>query len=115
MNKRLTRAKALTQTGRLAEATELVARVCKKEPGNAEAWFMHGTLLGNAGHFGEAADCLRQAITLQPGNALGHFNLGNSLAALGQFEKAAAAYSRAQKLAPGPDEQKLHRHWHAWR
>jgi predicted O-linked N-acetylglucosamine transferase (SPINDLY family) len=104
MNKRLTRAKALTQTGRLAEATELVARVCKKEPGNAEAWFMHGTLLGNAGHFGEAADCLRQAITLQPGNALGHFNLGNSLAALGQFEKAAAAYSRAQKLAPGRAE-----------
>ena len=104
MNKRLIKARALAKSGRLAEAAELVARVCRKEPGNAEAWFMQGTLLGNAGCLGEAVDCLRQAVKLQPGNSLGHFNLGNTLAASGRLCDAAAAYEMAQRLAPDQAE-----------
>ena len=104
MNKHLIKAKALVHSGRLAEAAELVARVRRKEPGNAEAWFMHGTLLGNAGRLQEAADCLRKTVKLQPENALGHFNLGNTLAALGNLEDAALAYETAQRLAPGQVE-----------
>ena len=100
MNKHLTKARTLAQSGRLAEATERVTRVCRKEPGNADAWFMRGILLTNAGRFGEAVDCLHKVVTLQPGNALGHFNLGNTLAALGMLDDAVSAYQSAQSLSP---------------
>ena len=104
MNKRLTKVRVLAQSGRSIEATERIASLCNKEPGNAEAWFLYGALLGNAGRFPEAADCLRRAVRLQPGNALGHFNLGNTLAALGRLDDAVAAYETAQRLAPGQAE-----------
>jgi protein O-GlcNAc transferase len=104
MSKRLTKARALAQSGRLGEAAELIASVCREEPGNAEAWFMHGILLGNAERLGEAVDCLRQAVKLQPGNARVHFNLGNLLSASGRLCDAAAAYEKAQILAPDQAE-----------
>jgi predicted O-linked N-acetylglucosamine transferase (SPINDLY family) len=97
---KLTRAQSLAAAGRTAEAIQLLEQVCRKEPRSADAWFIQGTIFGNAGKFRHAIDCLQRATTLNPRHVLAYFNLANALSGQGRFSEAVTALSRALKLEP---------------
>lgn len=97
---RLKKAKSLVVAGKTREAIELLTRLCQKVPGNADAWFMLGTLYANLKQYPPASDCLRRAIDLRPHHALSYFNLGNTLRSLGSIEEALAAFAQAHRIDP---------------
>ena len=101
---RLKKARSLVAAGKTSEAIELLTRLCQKAPGNADAWFMLGTLYANLKQYPQAADCLKRAIELRPHHALSHFNLGNSLCSMGRLEEAAVAFAEALRIEPGRRE-----------
>ncbi|MGB5259881.1 MAG: tetratricopeptide repeat protein [Gammaproteobacteria bacterium] len=104
IHSKLKNAQLLATSGRTAEAIKLLQQVCAGEPRNADAWFMQGTIFGNAGKFREAAGCLQRAINLRPGHVLSYFNLGNALLSLGQATDAVQTFSRARELDPNKPE-----------
>ena len=101
---RLKKARSLVAAGRTAEALELLTRLCHSVPGNADAWFMLGTLHGNLKHYQQASDCLTQAVKLRPDHALAYFNLGTFLRSMGRMDEALAALARAHRIDPGRPE-----------
>lgn len=101
---KLARAQMLVQTGKHAEALDLLEKFCRKDKRNAEAWFMRGTLLAKSGRFDEAVHCLQRAIRLRPNHALCYFNLGNVLTSQGKFAVAAEMFSKALSLGPRQPE-----------
>ena len=101
---KLARAQMLVQTGKHAEALDLLEKLCRKDKRNAEAWFMRGTLLGQSGKFDEAVQCLQRTARLRPNHALCYFNLGNVLTSQGKFAVAAEMFSKALSLGPKKPE-----------
>jgi len=98
---RLKKAKSLVAAGKMAEAMELLTRLCQKVPGNADAWFMLGTLYANLKQYPQAADCLRRAVELRPHHTLSYFNLGTALRSMGRVDEAVDAFIEAHRLEPG--------------
>lgn len=94
----------LVQSGKHAEALDLLEKLCRKDKRNAEANFLKGWILGKTGQLEGAAESLRRATTINPRHAMAYFNLGNVLTKLGKIKQAISAYSRALKLEPGKPE-----------
>lgn len=101
---RLKKVQSLVAAGKAAEAIELLQRLCRSVPGNADAWFMLGTLYGNLKHYPQACDCLKRAIELRPQHALSYFNHGTVLRNMGRIDEALTEFTRAQRIEPGRPE-----------
>lgn len=97
---RLRQGHALQMQGKLAEAGALYREVLDKEPRNAPALNLMGTLALQSGQIEPGINLLRQALEIMPGFAPAHDNLGKGLEQLGQYEEAAACYGRVIALAP---------------
>ncbi len=91
--------KALKQD-RLPAAIQLLAQVCRTDPGDAVAWRLLASAHGRVGNFAAAADCAGRAVGLRPGDAAAHSIRGNALAALGRHPEAFAAYREALRIQP---------------
>lgn len=52
--------------GRLDEAVELLGRATRIQPGNAEAWYHYGTVLGWRARHDEALEALRRGLAIAP-------------------------------------------------
>lgn len=86
--------------GRLQQARDLFAELCRTTPQDYEAWFMLGAVNGQMGRISEAAECCRRVIRLRPDFAEAHYNLGQACKRLDMSQQAEACYREAVRLKP---------------
>ncbi|HYC02661.1 MAG TPA: tetratricopeptide repeat protein [Azospirillaceae bacterium] len=91
----------LHQSGRLAEADALYARVLEADPGNATALHLRGLAATQASDAPRAVDLLRAAADAAPDHALIRSNLGAALRQAGRLAEAEEALRAALALDPG--------------
>lgn len=94
-------AQAAYESGRLAEARALYARLCEQREHDVHAWHMLGAVHGMLGDFAEAERCCRRVIALKPDAYGAYMNLGQALAAQGLLTDACNVYEQALQLKPG--------------
>ncbi|WP_236783917.1 tetratricopeptide repeat protein [Azospirillum humicireducens] len=88
------------QSGRAAEAVDLIGKALERAKGVADYWDNLGSALIACGRAAEAAKAHRTAAALDPGGAQRRHNLGNALAALGRHGEAERAFMLALALKP---------------
>jgi len=91
----------LVLASRIREARELCKRICDRHPGDAEAWYLLGSLHGQAGEFEEAEACCLKALDIVPGHAGLHYNLAMARLNQGKADAAVASFEKAVSLEPG--------------
>ncbi len=91
---------ALAQANRFPEAKALALQACHTGRGDAEAWFLLGSVHGGLQEFEPAVECFRRAIGLQPDAPIAHYNLGIALIRLGDFGSAITSLREAVRLSP---------------
>lgn len=89
------RGRRLVEAGQYQEAKALYADICRRDPEDADAWFMLSSVNGMLGDIEEAGNCSRRAIALRPDHVQAHINLGNVLVHQGKREEALTQYQTA--------------------
>jgi tetratricopeptide (TPR) repeat protein len=89
------------QAGEQAAAERCYRRALELDPGNVDAHYLLGALLGQTGNLARAAAHLDQALALKSDFADAHAARGNVLLLLDHRQAAAASYERALRLDPG--------------
>ena len=92
--------KALLQLGRVPEAIEMLSRVVKLAPDEADGYNDLGNALHATGRTNEATESYRRAVALNSRSPEAHSNLGRILCDLSQFEEAAACCQHALEIDP---------------
>ncbi|MBI4367128.1 MAG: tetratricopeptide repeat protein, partial [Deltaproteobacteria bacterium] len=90
----------LHRQGQLKKAERIYRSVLKKNPHQADAWFLLGVLNYQRDDFAAAAADLKRATDLAPDHADAHNNLGLALIELGRADKALVALEHALGLRP---------------
>jgi len=90
----------LVQAQQFKKADTLCTKICKKNPNDAEAWFMLGAINGQLGDFKKAETCCRRAIKLQPNHAGLHYNLAIALAKQNKLDKSLISFKQTILLNP---------------
>ncbi len=88
------------QTGRVAEAVDLLSRAVAADPNVARAFINFGLALAGASRWADAVASYDRALALDPGQADAHFNRGMALSRLRQHEAALASYDEALVRRP---------------
>ncbi len=101
---RLRQGHALQMQGRLAEAGDIYREVLAKDPRNAPAMHLLGTLALLSGQLQPGVDLIRQSLAILPGFAPAHDNLGKGLEKMGKLDEALTSFGRVIALAPGHAE-----------
>ena len=83
------------QKGHLKKAKELYEKACRQNPNDAEAWYMLGSVHGQAGAYDMAVKHLTRAAKLQPNALPVQCALGAAFKALGKLEEAEHCFRRA--------------------
>ncbi len=91
---------ALHQQGKLAEAERIYQDILRRQPDEADAWYLLAVVASQTKRFAQAVELFERAIALRPDNADAHFNLGAALAALRRPTEALAGFDRAIVLQP---------------
>lgn len=86
--------------GRDGKAVELFARIAKRHPDSAPAWFYKGFHEFRLSRWDDALASFTRAAEADPAGAEAHFRRGLVLQAKGDFAGAAAALARARQLDP---------------
>jgi Flp pilus assembly protein TadD len=93
----------LADAGKLEEASSVAASVVERDPTNAPAQFVLGTLRLARNEAATAVRALRAAVEADPGFAAAAFQLGRAHDALGEGDEARRAYRFAlERLEAGP-------------
>ena len=104
IQRRLNRAVATHQSGRLDEAMRDYRRILALWPGQSDALNLLGLALHQQGDARAAIVPLAQAVAANPDHPAYRYNLGNALAASGDFAGAEEALAAAAALAPAQPE-----------
>ncbi len=99
-NPRIQEALDLHQSGRLAEAAELINQLLIFYPKNAQLLTHLGTICLQQGNTEQGVRTLEKSLLVSPHQPMAHLNLANGLATLKGFEKALIQYDRAIALQP---------------
>lgn len=105
----LSKAFALHQGGRYAEAGPLYKTVLQMEPRQVDALHLLGLLCCDTGNDESAVRWIGQALAINPGFSAAHVNLGLALRRLGRHEEALASYDRAIAIVPDVVEAHFNR------
>lgn len=97
----LQRAIGLHQTGDLAGAEALYARILSLQPGNLDALYLDGLAAHQRGEYPRALLRLDEARRISPAVPAIHTALGNAYRDQGDFEQAEACYRTALAADPG--------------
>jgi tetratricopeptide (TPR) repeat protein len=89
------------QAGRLAEAEGIYRQVLARNPKQADAMQLLGTLLGQRGDLRDAQELMRQSLAIQPESAGVYFNLGEICRRLGRPGEALATILEGMRYRPG--------------
>jgi len=103
----LARAHRAHTAGKLDEAAAGYREVLAREPEDARANFLLGTLLRGQGDAETGIALLRTAVAVDPNLVDAQHNLGNALRDTGDLSGALAAYEAAVARAPGRVETRL--------
>ncbi|HYE43906.1 MAG TPA: tetratricopeptide repeat protein [Caulobacteraceae bacterium] len=93
-------ARALFQSGRLAEAAGVLGHVLDTEPENLDALYLLGTVAFHGQVFPLAVKCLGKALTIGPPVPEAFFGLAAALEKLGRLDEAAIHYTSALRARP---------------
>jgi predicted O-linked N-acetylglucosamine transferase (SPINDLY family) len=88
------------ESGRHAEARDLLARAAALNPGSAAAHFAHAKALKDSGDLPSALAAYDRSLSLDGNQAPAHNNRGNVLLELGRIEEARDAFARALEIDP---------------
>lgn len=88
------------QARQVPQAIDLYRQVIEREPDNARAHYLLGSLLSRLGAHKPALELLRRALVLQPAAPSCWASLGDLLIKIKQDAKAVEAYTQALKLKP---------------
>ena len=88
----------LHKSGDLAGAEFIYRKILLREPGNADALHLMGSLRGRQGLTVEGIHLMEQAVAASPRVSIYHNNLGNLKLASGDVRGAEESYRRAVKL-----------------
>ncbi len=91
---------ALSQSGRIAEAKEVLERALSVNRESGEFPFNLGNLFTDERAYDHAIACYQRALSLEPGSAAMHKALANALNERGQSDQAIASYQKALWFAP---------------
>jgi len=94
------RAWRLVADGKRTEAEALLYQVIAKQPGNAEAHLLLGSLLMEAGKKDESIEQLKTGAKLEPHSADAQNALGEALNKFGRTSEAKRAFEKALALKP---------------
>lgn len=89
------------QAGRLADAEQVYRALLARNPKDADALHLLGTLLGQRGQLDDGIQLIQRAAAARPGYVEALRNLGTLLAQTGRHDEAVAAYRKALLQAPG--------------
>lgn len=81
-----------------AGADALLARVIRRVPGHAEAWYARGLVARRDGRFADSIEAFRHSLENDPANTDTLIELSNTLLSLGEFEEADAVRERVRAL-----------------
>jgi tetratricopeptide (TPR) repeat protein len=95
-------AQILAMKGESTAAQEMMEKVCRIAPKNAEAHFQLGILFDNKKLHREAVEQFERAVALRPTDPRAYDYLALSREALGEAEKAATIYKRGLAVNNGP-------------
>jgi protein O-GlcNAc transferase len=90
----------LIAKGQRGQAVTLLREIVLKDPGNAEARLMLGSLAMEAGDRTESIAQLGEAVKLRPRSAEAHNALGEAYSAFGEGQAARGEFERATALDP---------------
>jgi len=94
------RIRDLVQRNMMLEAKSLCVTTCKKNPDDAECWFLHGMLNGMIKDFSGSDLCYDNVIRIMPDMTAAHYNKGIALKELGQYKNALASFKKVAELEP---------------
>lgn len=94
------RAKVLLSQGRLEEARELLAELCRDDQRDVEIWFMYSAANAHLGRFEEVITACRKALEIEPDYLPALNNIASALAAMGRHAEAAVEFANVLRLAP---------------
>jgi tetratricopeptide (TPR) repeat protein len=94
------RAKDLLSQGRLEDARELLAELCRDDQHDIETWFLYSAANAHLGRFVDVIVACRKALELDPQYLPALNSLASAHAALGQHAEAAAEFNKLLRLAP---------------
>ena len=98
------RAAALHQHGKLAEALAAYDAFLRAEPRNAQALHYSGVATYQTGDLGQAFDRMRASVAIDDANPEAWSNLGLVLQAIGHKRAAVDVFEKAVRLDPGSTE-----------
>ncbi len=93
-------ASQLAAAGRLTDAEVICREVLRREPENAGALQLLGSIRTRLGAADEAVDLLKRAIASDSGSGFAHFHLGHALDTQGDTAGAMAAYETCIRIDP---------------
>jgi predicted O-linked N-acetylglucosamine transferase (SPINDLY family) len=99
VQKAITVALGLHQSGNLAAASELYQKIIEVAPNNPDTLHLLGVLSYQKGKFEQAVNMIEKAIALSPKSAY-YSNLGNAQIGLGAHEQAVASFEKSLELSP---------------
>ncbi|MBI3840084.1 MAG: tetratricopeptide repeat protein [Planctomycetia bacterium] len=94
------------QSGRAAEAVELITRAIAINPGNADYYNHLGAAYGALAEHDQAVSILRRAVQIAPHSDSAHYNLGTALRNQGKLEEAVVSFRHA--IAANPASAEAH-------
>ncbi len=97
---------ALSQAGKIQEATEQFEQAARLRPGDAEAYINLGNVSLHTGKVQEAIGHYEQALRLNPNFAAAHTGLGLALERTGKVSEAVWQYEQALQFKP--DDAEVH-------
>jgi tetratricopeptide (TPR) repeat protein len=90
----------LVKDSRMDEARKLCRQICEQQPGDAEAWYLLGSIHGQMGEFEQAEACCQKAVAIEPAHAGLQYNLAMARLKLGKLDTAVTAFQKAVRLDP---------------
>ncbi|MBX7149032.1 tetratricopeptide repeat protein [bacterium] len=107
MNAMLEKAFALHKTGDFARAESLYQAILEKDPHNAQALFLLGTLQCQDRRFEESLTFLQMALQINPSLDEAYNSLGNAYLGLNELDKAEEYYSKIALTDKKPNASAL--------
>src|SRR3954451_8485124 len=99
----IARAVELHRAGRLEEAARAYESVLGREPGNANAMAMLGTVWAQRQQYDRAIELLEQAIAIDPRHAAARMNLAGTLELRGRHREAAFQWEALAQMQPSAE------------
>ena len=92
------RIESYAKSGRLDKARKIAEKLCRKQHGDAECWFLLGVVCGQQGDLSRAIESCKKTVKLAPDVAVANLNLGVVLHSAGRLKEAVQPLAKAIEI-----------------